>query len=230
MYGMSAVAIAGSAYAPNPVIAYLLLCVTGLFIYAGNPLFWSLASSFRTGAAGAATIALINTIAQFGGLVGPWSIGLVRSATGNFKLALLTIAAFLVIATIIALVMRVKPAEDEVASLPPPIRPHALNASHTNRHGNHAHDHRLPRPLHDLAAAARSLAQAADRRKGRRLRRRRGLPSATTRSARASKAAKSAAARARHRSHDLLAARRRHGAITSAPPAPTRAGRAIATT
>jgi MFS family permease len=120
VYGMSAVAIAGSAYAPNPIVAYTLLCVTGLFIYAGNPLFWSLASSFRTGAAGAATIALINTIAQFGGLVGPWSIGLVRSATGNFKLALLTIAAFLVVATVIALVMRVKPAEDEAASLRAP--------------------------------------------------------------------------------------------------------------
>jgi MFS transporter, ACS family, tartrate transporter len=118
VYGMSAIAIAGSAYAPNPVIAYALLCVTGLFIYAGNPLFWSLASSFRTGAAGAATIALINTIAQFGGLVGPWSIGLVRNATGNFKLALLTIAAFLLVATLIALVMRVTPSEDELDALP----------------------------------------------------------------------------------------------------------------
>ncbi|KND61735.1 Nitrate/nitrite transporter [Candidatus Burkholderia verschuerenii] len=113
VYGMSAVAITASAYAPSPVVAYLLLCATGLFIYAGNPLFWSLAASFRTGAAGAATIALINTIAQFGGLVGPWSIGLVRNATGNFKLALVTIAAFLVIATIIALVMRVRPPDDE---------------------------------------------------------------------------------------------------------------------
>ncbi|MFL6704084.1 MAG: MFS transporter, partial [Paraburkholderia graminis] len=69
------------------------------------------------GAAGAATIALINTIAQFGGLVGPWSIGLVRSATGNFKLALLTIAAFLLVSTIIALVMRVTASDDETASL-----------------------------------------------------------------------------------------------------------------
>jgi MFS transporter, ACS family, tartrate transporter len=116
VYGASAIAIAGSAYAPNPLLAYALLCVTGLFIYAGNPLFWSLASSFRTGAAGAATIALINTIAQFGGLVGPWSIGLVRRATGNFSLALLTIAGFLVIATIIALAMRVTPPEEEASS------------------------------------------------------------------------------------------------------------------
>jgi len=113
VYAMSALAIAASALATTPVLAYLMLCATGLFIYAGNSLFWSLAASFRTGAAGAATIALINTIAQFGGLLGPWSIGLVRSSTGSFKLALLTIAGFLVIATLIALCMRVGPRADQ---------------------------------------------------------------------------------------------------------------------
>jgi hypothetical protein len=41
----------------------------------------------------------------------------VRSATGNFKLALLTIAAFLLVATVIALVMRVTASEDEAESL-----------------------------------------------------------------------------------------------------------------
>ena len=110
VYGMSALAITGSAFSPSPVLAYALLCLTGLFIYAGNPVFWSLAASFRTGAAGAVTIALINTIAQFGGLIGPWSIGLVRNATGDFHFALLTIAGFLVIAVILALTMRVAPA------------------------------------------------------------------------------------------------------------------------
>jgi MFS-type transporter involved in bile tolerance (Atg22 family) len=83
----------------------------GLFLWSGNPLFWSLAASFRTGAAGSATIALINTIAQFGGLIGPWSIGLVRQYTGDFHYALLTIAGFLVISVVIALLMRVTPPE-----------------------------------------------------------------------------------------------------------------------
>ena len=121
VYGMSALAITGSAFAPSPVLAYLLLCVTGLFIYAGNPLFWSLAASFRTGAAGAATIALINTIAQVGGLVGPWSIGLVRNYTGDFHYALLVIAGFLVVAVVIALAMRVTPPERDEALLPGPL-------------------------------------------------------------------------------------------------------------
>jgi MFS transporter, ACS family, tartrate transporter len=121
VYGVSAIAIAASAYVPSPVIAYLLLCVAGL-IYAGNPLFWSLASSFRVGAAGAATIALINTVAQFGGLVGPWSIGLIRGSTGSFALALLTIAAFLAVATIIALAMRVQPAAVPSAETAPALQ------------------------------------------------------------------------------------------------------------
>jgi MFS family permease len=111
LYGMSALCIAASAYAGTPLLSYLLLCAMGLFLWSGNPLFWSLAASFRTGAAGAATIALINTIAQFGGLIGPWSIGLVRQYTGDFHYALLTIAGFLVISVVIALLMRVTPPE-----------------------------------------------------------------------------------------------------------------------
>jgi ACS family tartrate transporter-like MFS transporter len=109
VYAVSAVGLVGSAFAPNPVLAFIMLCVTGTCIYAGNPLFWSLAASFKTGVAGAATIALINTVAQFGGLIGPWTIGLVRDATGSFQVALLTIAGFLTIAVIIALTMRVTP-------------------------------------------------------------------------------------------------------------------------
>ena len=110
-YGMAAICMAACAYAPTPTLSYIALCLNGMFIGAGNPLFWSLAASFRTGAAGAATIALINTIAQFGGLVGPWSIGIVRGYTGDFHYALLTIAAFLVVSAIIGLLMRVRPPE-----------------------------------------------------------------------------------------------------------------------
>lgn len=108
VYLVSAIAIAASAYAGNHVAAYVLLCVAGV-IYAGNPLFWSLASSFRAGATGAALIAFINMIAQFGGLVGPWSIGLIKGSTHSFALALVTIAAFLAVATILSFSLRVPP-------------------------------------------------------------------------------------------------------------------------
>lgn len=108
VYLVSAIAIAASAYVPSHVAAYVLICVAGI-IYAGNPLFWSLASSFRAGATGAALIAFVNMIAQFGGLVGPWSIGLIKGSTHSFALALVTIAAFLVVATVLAFSLRVPP-------------------------------------------------------------------------------------------------------------------------
>jgi hypothetical protein len=59
-------------------------------------------ASFMTGVAAAASIAAVNTIAQFGGLVGPWLIGLVKGSTGNFIWALVIVAGFLLIAAAIA--------------------------------------------------------------------------------------------------------------------------------
>ena len=62
-----------------------------------------------TGAAAAVSIAFVNTVAQFGGLIGPWMIGLVKNSTGSFSAALLTLAAFLLVAALIALMLRVTP-------------------------------------------------------------------------------------------------------------------------
>jgi cyanate permease len=47
-------------------------------------------------------------MAQFGGL-GPWLIGAVKDATGSFTLALITLAGFLFLAAIIALLMKAEP-------------------------------------------------------------------------------------------------------------------------
>jgi D-galactonate transporter len=107
VYGMGAAAIIASALVPSHVVCYLLLCVMGLFLYSGNSIFWALGSSIRSGAAGAAAVALINTIAQFGGVFGPSAIGFIRTASGSFTIALLTIGGFLIVATVLALLLRV---------------------------------------------------------------------------------------------------------------------------
>ena len=99
----------GSALVDSPVAAYLFLCLAGLGMNSGNSLFWSLNSSFMTGVAAAVSIAVVNTIAQFGGLIGPWLIGAVKTATDSFSLALMVVAGFLLLAAIIASAMRVTP-------------------------------------------------------------------------------------------------------------------------
>jgi D-galactonate transporter len=109
VYVLGGIGLAASALAPGAIAPYLLLCVAGLGLNSGNSLFWSLNASLMTGAAGAAAIAFVNTMAQFGGLIGPWMIGLVNARTGSFALALLTIAGFLFVAATIALLLRVTP-------------------------------------------------------------------------------------------------------------------------
>jgi ACS family tartrate transporter-like MFS transporter len=117
VYILAGVALSLSAISPNIVVAYILLCVAGFGLNSGNPLFWSLGASMMTGRAGAVAIALANTIAQFGGLIGPWMIGLVKGSTGSFADALLAIAAFLFAAAAIALALRVAPRPVSLAGL-----------------------------------------------------------------------------------------------------------------
>jgi MFS transporter, ACS family, tartrate transporter len=109
VYLLACVALAASAISPNIIVAYLLLCVAGFGLFAGNPLFWSISTTMMTGTAGAAAIAFINSVAQFGGLIGPWMIGWVKQSTGSFSAALVAIAAFLLVASVIAFLLRVEP-------------------------------------------------------------------------------------------------------------------------
>lgn len=117
VYLLAAAGMLVSAYAQNPILAYAALCVAGFGLNSGNPLFWSINASLMTGAAAAASIAVVNTLAQFGGLIGPWCIGLIKDSTGSFSWALVAIAAFLIVAATIAATMRVKPHETEVEAI-----------------------------------------------------------------------------------------------------------------
>jgi MFS transporter, ACS family, tartrate transporter len=112
VYTVGAVGMLGSALVKSPVAAYLFLCLAGLGMNSGNSLFWSLNASFMTGIAAAVSIAAVNMIAQFGGLIGPWLIGFVKSATDSFSIALTVVAGFLFLAAFMAAIMRVTPKQN----------------------------------------------------------------------------------------------------------------------
>lgn len=57
----------------------------GLFSY--TPSFWALASSFLSDVAAAAAFGFINAIANLGGFVGPYMVGIVSSRTGSYSAA-----------------------------------------------------------------------------------------------------------------------------------------------
>jgi ACS family tartrate transporter-like MFS transporter len=96
------IALLLSAYVPNPYCAFALLCVAAAGIWGSLGVFWSMTSTFLAGPTAALGIAVINTLAQVGGFVGPTSVGYIKDHTGNFSLALAVLAGFALLAALIA--------------------------------------------------------------------------------------------------------------------------------
>ncbi len=96
------VALLLSAYAPSPTLSFILLCIAAAGIWGSLGVFWSMTSTFLAGPAAALGIAVINTLAQVGGFIGPTSVGIIRDRTGDFRLALAVLAGFALLAGFIA--------------------------------------------------------------------------------------------------------------------------------
>ena len=68
--------------------------------------FWAIPPIFLGGSAAAAGIALINSLGNLGGFVGPTVVGSLRGSSGNYTSGLLVLAAALVIEAILVASMR----------------------------------------------------------------------------------------------------------------------------
>jgi MFS transporter, ACS family, tartrate transporter len=64
-----------AAYLSSPVLAGLALILCAMATYSALPTFWTVPTAFLTGSAAAGGIALINSIGNLGGFVGPYAIG-----------------------------------------------------------------------------------------------------------------------------------------------------------
>jgi ACS family tartrate transporter-like MFS transporter len=94
-----AIALAASAYPGMPPLAALVaLAVSAAGIYSVLPAFWTLPMTILTGSAAAGGIALINSIGNLGGFLGPVLIGFMRKATGAFGPSLVALALLLLLA------------------------------------------------------------------------------------------------------------------------------------
>jgi ACS family tartrate transporter-like MFS transporter len=88
----AALALAAGGWITDPIMAFAALCLAAVGIYAALPAFWALASRGLSGAAAAGAIALINSLGNVGGFLGPAAIGFVKQRTGSFALSLMSIA------------------------------------------------------------------------------------------------------------------------------------------
>jgi len=85
-------------------LAALSLAAMGVWGTLGP--FWALPTAFLTGRAAAGGVALVNSVANIGGFIGPTVVGYVRDATGSFAAGLWLLAAGLVVGAAITLCLR----------------------------------------------------------------------------------------------------------------------------
>jgi D-galactonate transporter len=94
-----------TALTPNPYVRIVTLSVASFGAFAVLPVFWSMPTAFLSGAAAAAGVAYINSIANIAGFVGPFVMGWIRDATGSFDGGLLVIGVICIISGIATLCM-----------------------------------------------------------------------------------------------------------------------------
>lgn len=100
---LAGVSLGGAIYSDNLLISYILLVLTVGFNFALTPVFWAVTTEKLAGVAAAASIAFINTIANFVGLGLPPVLGKIKDVTHSYHYGLLIVAIALVLGGIIGI-------------------------------------------------------------------------------------------------------------------------------
>jgi MFS transporter, ACS family, tartrate transporter len=97
-------------------------CVTVALIgiYAAIATSWTLPTAFLSGTAAAGGLALINSIGNLGGFAGPYFMGWIKTATGEYSLGFLLIGVGLALFGGITLAMRDAVASEHAAMVEAP--------------------------------------------------------------------------------------------------------------
>jgi ACS family tartrate transporter-like MFS transporter len=99
-----------AALSHGPWLVLLGLALAQLGMMSMLPTFWALPTSFLSGTAAAGGIALINSVANLGGFLGPNVIGRLKATGGTFTGGMLAMALTLTVGGVLALCVRHDPA------------------------------------------------------------------------------------------------------------------------
>jgi ACS family tartrate transporter-like MFS transporter len=95
-----------AAWAPTPALSLAGLAVAHAGMMSMLAPFWSLPTAFLSGTAAAGGIALINSLGNLGGFVGPNIVGQSQALTGSFELGLTALAGLMAAGGVLALTIR----------------------------------------------------------------------------------------------------------------------------
>ncbi len=98
-----------SAWVELPLASLFAFTLLQVGIMCMLPVFWALPTAFLSGVAAAGGIALINSLGNLGGFVGPNILGQFHKHTGSFQGGLLTIGLTMAVGGAVALAVRPDP-------------------------------------------------------------------------------------------------------------------------
>ena len=104
--GLAAITMAASAWTRTPLLQFFFICLTAFSLYSIQAVVWALPGEFLAGAGAAVGIATMNSLANLGGYVGPYGIGLIKDATGSLAAGLYFLAATLLFAVMMGFVVK----------------------------------------------------------------------------------------------------------------------------
>jgi MFS transporter, ACS family, tartrate transporter len=111
---LSGLSLTLAIYSSNLLVAYVMLVLTVGFNFALTPIFWAVTTEKLAGVAAAASIAFINTVANFVGLGLPPILGKIKDATNSYHYGLMIVAAALIIGGILGILIS-RPSQTDVS-------------------------------------------------------------------------------------------------------------------
>ncbi|WP_273820391.1 MULTISPECIES: MFS transporter [Pseudomonas] len=104
---VAALGLIGAGLLHNPYMAMAMICVALSGLYSFKSPFWALPTLFLDRTTAAVSIAVINSVGNLGGFVGPSLIGMVKGNSQSAANGLLFLSALLVAGFLMTLLMRV---------------------------------------------------------------------------------------------------------------------------
>lgn len=103
---VAAIGLIGAGMTSNAFIAIALITIALTGLYSFKSPFWAVPSLFLSTSTSAVAIAVINSIGNLGGFVGPYAVGMLKDATGSTQAGLIFMSGLLIVSFFMMLLIR----------------------------------------------------------------------------------------------------------------------------
>ena len=90
-------------FAHSPAIAIVGLSIATMGALTGLPMFWPMPTALLSAGTAVAGLAIINSVGQMAGFLSPYLVGFIKDQTGSTDAALYSLAALIVVGSLVAL-------------------------------------------------------------------------------------------------------------------------------